>query len=174
MSTRPAPTEYAPYFARYVDLVPEDDICITLKEQGSATESILRLLNDKQASYRYAPDKWSVKQLVGHVTDSERIFGYRALSIARGETRKLPGYDEKSYGVTGEFDRRPWNDLIAELATARQATVALFRGLPEEAWDRSGVANDNAISVRGLAYVIVGHERHHLNVLRERYLQAAT
>ena len=174
MSTRPAPTEYAPYFARYVDLVPEDDICTTLKEQGSATESILKLLNDKQASYRYAPDKWSVKQLVGHVTDAERIFGYRALSIARGETRKLPGFDEKNYGVSGEFDRREWTDLIAELATARQATVALFRGLPEEAWERSGVANDNAISVRGLAYVIVGHERHHLNVLRERYLQAAT
>ena len=174
MSTRPEPTEYAPYYARYIDLVPEDDICAALREQGSATESILQLLNDKQASFRYAPDKWSVKQLVGHVTDSERIFAYRALSIARGETRPLPGYDEKNYGATGEFDRRPWNDLIAELATVRQATVGLFRGLPEEAWDRSGVANDNAISVRGLAYVIVGHERHHLNVLRERYLQAAT
>lgn len=174
MSTRPAPTEYAPYFARYVDLVPEDDICAALREQGSATESILQLLNDKQASFRYAPDKWSVKQLVGHVTDAERIFGYRALAIARGETRQLPGFDEKSYGVTGEFDRRPWADLIGELATVRQATVALFRGLPEEAWERSGVANDNRITVRSLAYVTLGHERHHLNVLRERYLQAAT
>jgi len=174
MIGRPEPNEAAPYYSNYIDLVSGDNITGVIETQLEETLSFLAGVSEEQSLYRYAPDKWSVKQLVGHVTDAERIFGYRALSIARGETRKLPGFDEKNYGATGEFDRRPWNDLVAELATVRQATVALFGGLPEEAWERSGVANDNAISVRGLAYVIVGHERHHLNVLRERYLQAAT
>jgi uncharacterized damage-inducible protein DinB len=169
MSTRPAATEFAPYYQRYIDLVPEDDIATALAEQGKKTASVLRAITDEKASFRYAPGKWSVKQVIGHFTDAERIFAYRALAIARGEAKSLPGFDENSYAEAGDFDRRSIRDIADEYESARRSTIALFRGLSDEAWKRKGIANDVPVSVRSLAFITLGHERHHLKVLREKY-----
>jgi len=169
MSQRPAATEYAPYQARYVDLVPEEDIIPALEKQGKETAAMLRSISDEKAGFRYAPDKWTVKQVVGHFTDAERIFGYRALAIARGEKKSLPGFEEKDYAVAGDFNRRSMRDLADEYEAARHSTILLYRGLSPEAWTRKGTANESPITVKGQAYVALGHERHHLRVLRERY-----
>ncbi len=169
MSHRPAATEYAPYQQVYIDLVPEEDIVSALEKQGRETAALLHMISDEKASFRYAPEKWSVKQVVGHFTDTERIFCYRALAIARGEAKSLPGFDEKAYAAASDADRRKIGDLAAEYEAVRQATVALFRGLSPEAWKRSGVANEKPVTVRAVAHVVLGHERHHLRVLRERY-----
>ncbi len=169
MSNRPTATEYAPYYQSYINLVPEEDIASALEKQGKQTASLLRSLSEEKASHRYAPEKWSVKQVVGHFTDAERVFSYRALAIARGETKSLPGFDEKAYAAASACDGRSMRDLADEFELVRRATVALFRGLSAEAWKRSGVANENSVSVRAIAYIALGHERHHLHVLRERY-----
>jgi len=169
MSNRPPATEVPPYYQNYVALVPEEDITAALAEQAKKTAALLRLIGDEKASFRYAPEKWSVKQVIGHFTDAERIFAYRALAIARGESKSLPGFDEKAYADAGDFDRRSIRDLADDYEAARRSTIALFRGLSEEAWKRHGIANDQPVHVRTLAYITLGHERHHLKVLRERY-----
>jgi uncharacterized damage-inducible protein DinB len=163
------PAEYAPYFQRYVGNVTEDDVLGALEAQTRETAALLARIDDAKASYRYAPEKWSVKQIVGHVTDAERVFAYRALAIARGDQVSLPGFDENEYMGYANFDERSIGELAAEYAATRAATLALFRSFSDEAWQRRGVANNNAISTRALAHVALGHERHHLRVLRERY-----
>jgi hypothetical protein len=167
---RPQTGEYATYYGRYIDLATEDDIVAALDAQGHETAALLGGLSEAQASHRYEPGKWSVKQLVGHVIDAERIFAYRALSFARGETNPLPGFDQDPYVANAGSDDRSIADLAEEFSTVRKANVMLFRALSEEAWSRSGIASDNPISVRALAYILLGHERHHLRILRERYL----
>src|SRR2546430_15598653 len=127
MSTRPSATEIPQSYRRYVDLVPEENVVAALEEQGRKTTSLLRSIGDEKASFRYAPEKWSVKQVVGHFTDSERIFAYRALAIARGESTPLPAFDEKAYAAAGDFDRRSIRDLGDEYEAARRSTVALVR-----------------------------------------------
>src|SRR5438445_4681945 len=169
MSTRPAATEIPPVYRGYFDLVPEDDIQKAIADQAKKTAAILRGLSEEKAAFRYAPGKWSVKGVVGHFTDAERIFCYRTCAIARGEAKSLPGFDETAYGPAGEFDRRSMSSLADDYEAARRSTVAFFRGLPDEAWNRSGVANEVPVDVRGLAYITLGHERHHLRVLRDRY-----
>ena len=169
MNRRPDPSEYSPYFQRYVDLVPEGDILAAMQAQAGATAGLLRGLDEERSNYRYAPGKWTIKQVVGHMGDSERIFAYRALSISRGETNPLPGFDEDSYVRGADFDSWPFADLVDSLAIIRRANVLMFRHLSEDAWDRRGVASDNPTSVRGLAYAILGHERHHVGVLRSKY-----
>ncbi|HSY50789.1 MAG TPA: DinB family protein [Thermoanaerobaculia bacterium] len=170
---RPQAGEYGSYYQKYIDLASEDDIVDALDAQARETATLLGGLSEEQASHRYAPDKWSVKQLVGHVTDAERIFAYRALSIARGETKSLPGFDQEPYVVNSGADDRPMSDLAGELAAVRRANVMMLQALPEEAWRRTGTASDNPISVRALAYIILGHERHHMGIVRERYLDGA-
>lgn len=169
MSGRPAASEYAANLKRYIDLVAEEDITPTLEQQRVETASLLRRVDAGKASHRYAPEKWSVKQVVQHMIDAERIFTYRALSIARGETLPLPRFEENDYAEASGADRRNMKDLAEEYEAVRRATVALFRSLPPEAWKRSGTANQNPVSVRALAYATLGHERHHLRVLRDRY-----
>ena len=162
--------DYAPAFAGYVKLVPEDDdILSVIEQQSSETQKLIGSLDDQRAAYRYAEGKWSVKQVIGHVTDSERIFAYRLLCIARGETTSLPGFDENAYMQASNFDDWKLGDLAESYALVRRSNIVLFRNLPEEVWDRRGVANNNPITVRALAYVLAGHERHHLKVLHERY-----
>ena len=167
---RPQSDEYAPYYGRYIDLVPEDDVIAAVEQQGRETAALLASLGEEKSTFRYAPDKWSIKQLVGHVADSERVFAYRVVAIARGEQQPLPGFDEKDWMRYSEFDARSFADLVEDLAATRRATVSLLRGLPAEAWMRKGTASGNPVSVRAVAYTIAGHERHHLRVLRERYL----
>lgn len=168
--TRPDPSEHAPYFSRYINLVTEEDVVTGLELQRQEIAGLLAGVTEKRAAFRYAPSKWSVKEVVTHITDAERVFTYRALSIARGETRSLPGFDENVFAQNAGADRRPLREIGAEFDAVRTASIALFRGLPDEAWKRIGTANESQISVRALAYVALGHARHHVDILRERYL----
>lgn len=169
MSQRPASTEYSEGVKGYVALATEEDVTAALEQQGRETSAFFRMLTDDKASYRYAPGKWSIKEVIGHIADSERIFGYRALVIARGEKKSLPGFDENSYAAASNAGQRSVRDLTDEYEAVRHATVALFRGLSAEAWTTLGTANEKPVSVRALAYIALGHERHHLRVLHERY-----
>jgi len=170
---RPDPSEYVPYFAQYVDKVPPGDVLALLGKQGDETVAALKGLSDQQALYRYAPGKWSIKQVVGHISDTERVFVYRALCFARGDQQGLPGFDENEYVAGARFDDRPLSDHLAELRAVRVATVTFFAGLNQEELLRTGVANQRKYTVRAVAFIIAGHERHHLALLRERYLKAA-
>jgi DinB superfamily len=172
-ATKPEPTEHAPYYSKYVSLVPEGDVVATLSQQLDKTLSLLSSLTPGQADSRYAPDKWSIKELLGHVIDTERIFGYRALRFARNDQTPLNGYEQDDYVRAANFGERELSDLADEFANVRRANIHLFRSLDETAWLRRGVASDNEVSVRGLAYIIAGHELHHIGILRSRYLQSA-
>lgn len=166
----PAPQEYASFYASYVNRIgPGEEILAVLQEQLQSTATLLCRVDESRGGFRYAPDKWSIKEVIGHLTDTERIMSDRALRIGRGDPTPLPGFDENAYVPTMEADARPVADLVAEWSDVRRATLALFRGLPSAAWTRRGVANGSPVSVRALAYIIAGHERHHLETLRNRY-----
>lgn len=167
---RPAITDYAPPYAGYVALVPEEEILGVIEDQSAATQKILASLDESKAAYRYAEAKWSVKEVLGHMIDCERIFTYRALAIARGETQPLPGFDQNDYVENAAFDSWKLGDLAEHYALVRRATIVLFRNFPAEAWTRRGTASTYPITVAAIAWIIVGHERHHVQVLRERYL----
>lgn len=167
---RPDAAEYAPFYGTYVGKVPEGDVLQILEDQRRETARLLAGLPEAKALHRYAPGKWSIKEVVGHLMDSERVFCYRALRFARADQTALPGFDEKAWVPAGSFDARSLADLAAELDAVRRATIALFRGLDAPALARHGTANNKEISVRALAYIIAGHERHHVGILRERYL----
>lgn len=169
-AVRPEAGEYLAYYGRYIDQVPESDAIQALERQLAEMRPLLAGLDEAQGAHRYAPGKWSVKQVLGHVTDSERVFAYRALRFARGDRTPLPGFDENRFAEAAASDLRPVRDLVAELEAVRAASLALFRGLDAEAWTRRGTANEAEISVRALAFVIAGHGRHHTAILRERYL----
>ena len=166
----PAADEYSTYFGRYVARVPAGvDIIDLLARQCEEMMERFRTVPDARGGYRYAPGKWSVRQLVLHLTDTERIMSYRALRIARGDATPLPGFDEDAFAAASGADAVPLSELVAGFADVRRATVVLLRQLPAEAWTRRGTASDAPFTVRSLAWVIAGHERHHLEVLRERY-----
>jgi hypothetical protein len=168
--TRPGPDEYNPFYAAYVDKVQESDVLPVLVEARRTTAEFLAGLSEAQAGYRYAPAKWTLREVIGHLSDSERIFAYRLLRIARGDQTPLSSFDENLYVPGGEFERRPLADVAAEFASVRDATVALLRGLPPDALARRGTAGGKPVSARALAFIIAGHERHHLMVIRERYV----
>lgn len=169
MIARPQQTEHVAYFTKYIDLVPDGDLLAVLDAQHRETQRLLAPLSPEQARYRYADGKWSVTEVVGHLADTERIFAYRALRFARGDSTPLPGYDENGYTPAGRFDDRSLGDVLGEFTAVRGATIALFRGLPPDAFQRSGLADGKAVSVRALAYIIAGHERHHVNLFKTRY-----
>lgn len=167
--TRPHPDEYAGYFGRYVANVPDGDVASFLESQGAATQKLLASLGEEKAGYRYEPDKWSIKQVIGHVTDAERVFAYRLVAIARGEQQSLPGFEENDYVANGNFDSHSLAELAEALAATRRATLALVRSLDDEALNRRGMANNTPVTARAIVWITAGHERHHLNVLRDRY-----
>ena len=167
---RPEAHEYASYYERYVSLVPDADLVETLERQGAETLALLRGLDEGRGAHRYEPGKWSVKQLVGHISDGERIFSYRALAFARGDSQALPGMEQEEWMAGVDFDARTLSDLADEFEAVRAATLLLLRHLSPEAWARRGTASDNEVTVRALAYIIAGHEAHHVRILRERYL----
>jgi hypothetical protein len=169
-SERPGRDEYHAFYEGYVSLVPEGDVSATLERQAGETAALLGGVSEERAGRGYAPGKWSVKELVGHVSDAERVFSYRLLAIARGETRSLHDMDQETYVRSANFNARTLRSLVAELGHVRAATLDLLGGLDAEAWARRGVVNENVMSVRALAHIIAGHEAHHLKVLRERYL----
>jgi hypothetical protein len=172
MKARPEEGEYNPYYGKYIGLVPEGDIVKTLTRQLPETLAILESIPEDRAGYRYAEGKWSVKELLGHLTDAERLFVYRALCIARGDTQSLPGFEEDDYVRGASFDSLPLAKIIAEFETVRAATISFFDNLEDAAWKRRGTANGSGVSVRALAYILAGHERHHRQVLKDRYLDA--
>jgi hypothetical protein len=166
---RPAPAEYASFHAGYVALVPDGDVLKLLERQGRQTTRLLRSVGERKSRHRYAPGKWSIREVVGHVIDAERVFTYRALRFARADATPLPGFDENQWGGTSNADSRTLKELTAELASVRAATLAMFRGFTATEFARTGTASGQPMSVRGITFVTAGHERHHVNVLRERY-----
>ncbi len=166
----PAPSEFAPYYAKYVSLVPEGSALEHLRTQIGETLGLLKPLREEKANYRYAPGKWSVKEVIGHLADSERVFAYRAMRIARNDRTLLPSFDENAYIANSNFGARPLGDVVAEFEAVRAASVALFGGLNEEAFTREGTASGHSVSVRALLWIVAGHERHHRGLLKERYL----
>jgi hypothetical protein len=169
-SLKPAPDEYAPYFERYISRVPEGDIQSILEQQLVETLEFLARIPEARAGHRYAEGKWSIKEVIGHLIDGERVFAYRALCFARGDAASLPGFEQDDYVKTGQFDQRTLSDLAEEYGLVRRSTIALFKGLAKEAWLGKGVANENSVTVRAIAYIMAGHVRHHMDVIRDRYL----
>lgn len=170
ITKRPESSEYPPYTEGYISRVPDGDIVATLGKQLEDTLALINSIPEARGEWRYAEGKWSVKELIGHVIDGERIFAYRALRFARGDQTPLSGFEQDDYVRGAAFDKLSLGDLAQEYEYVRRATMSLFKNLDEEAWGRRGSANQNAVSVRALAFMIAGHERHHVEILRTRYL----
>ena len=166
---RPANSEYAPSYAAYVDAVPDGDLLVLLETQCRETQNMLRGISEQESRHRYAPGKWSIREVIGHVNDAERVFTYRALRFARGDATPLPSFDENAWASASNADERSLEEHAHELAAIRSSTVAMFRGFSGEQFARTGMASGHQISVRALAYIVAGHERHHVRILRERY-----
>lgn len=168
--SRPAADEYDPFYETYVSKVEGDGALDLLESQVSATREMFTGMSDSAAKHRYADGKWSIKEVLGHLIDGERVFTYRALCVARGEKVDLPGMDESVYVVGGRFEARSIESLLSEWEAVRQSTLTLFDSFDEEAWQTIGSANQGKISPRALAYIVAGHQKHHMGVLEERYL----
>ncbi len=171
-ATRPAAGDFLPYYGTYIDRVPDGDIVDTLGRQITPTLSLIRTIPEAAGDKRYAPEKWSVRELIGHVIDAERVFVYRALRFARADATPVPGFDENSYVRNGPFSNVSIADLADELDYVRRSTIRFFANLDDEAFSRRGMANDAEITVRALAFILAGHESHHANILKTRYLNA--
>jgi hypothetical protein len=170
MIGRPQADEAALYYFTYIDQVPGDNPAAVIEAQLDESLAFLAGISEEKSLYRYAPDKWSIRQVLNHLTDTERAFAFRALWFARGFATPLPSYDQNIAAAGAEADRVSWAAHVEEFETVRLATIALFRNMPPEAWDRRGIASDNPFSVRALAFIAAGHVTHHVKVLRERYL----
>jgi DinB superfamily len=168
MPSRPDPTEYVPYYERYIRLVPGSDVLTQLEQQTDDTLTLLQGVSESDAETRHAPYTWSIKEVIGHLIDCERIFGYRALRFARHDRTELPGFDENDYVRQAGFDARSLGSLAQEFHDVRRSHVLFFRGLDGAAWNGTGIANGQPVTVRALAYIIAGHERHHIAIVRKR------
>ncbi|HYM74674.1 MAG TPA: DinB family protein [Candidatus Dormibacteraeota bacterium] len=166
---RPEPGEYAPYYDRYISLVAGSDILATLDSQRRQMLILLCGRDDADGDFRYAAGKWSAKEVLGHVCDTERIFTYRALRIARADRTPMEGFEQDDYVRNGPFAQRPLAELVDDYIAVRRATLTLLRNLDEPAWTRRGLANKNEVTVRALAYITAGHELHHRRILEEKY-----
>jgi hypothetical protein len=167
---RPLPGDYSDGLAPYVAEAPEGDVLALLKAQQGELTALFKGLTESQAEYRYAPGKWSLKDLLQHLIDGERIFGYRCLRIGRGDTTPLPGWEEDDYALAARADERALADLLADFQAMRAASLELFRSLSDAAWAHVGTSNGRPLSARALPFVCLGHAAHHLAVIRERYL----
>ena len=172
IAARPEPNEYAPYYGKYVSLVPDGDILVTLEKQQPATLTLLAR-PEADGEFRYAPGKWSVKESLGHVIDAERVFSYRALRIARNDKTPLAGFEQDDYVKYGPFAHCTLAGLVEEFAAVRKATVLMFHALDEAAWGRRGTASNNEVTVLALAYMIAGHELHHRRIFQQNYFPAS-
>jgi uncharacterized damage-inducible protein DinB len=166
----PESTEVAPYFFKYINLVQSDDVVGVLETQLDDTVAFLLGITEEKSLHRYAPDKWSIRQVINHLSDTERLFLYRAFWFARGFDSPLPSFDEKVSAASARADEFSWARHVEELRSVRLATLTFFRNLPAEAWMRSGIASDNPFSVRAIAYILAGHTTHHVAIVKERYL----
>jgi len=170
MTGRPAANEAAPFYSTYIDRIASDDVLATLEAQRHTTLSVIANISEEKSLHRYAPDKWSIRQLLNHVSDAERVFLYRALWFARGYDTPLPGFDQNIAVPHAAADQFSWSSHVADFNAVRAATLTFFRNLPDDAWTRTGIASDNPVSVRALAYIIAGHVAHHVAILEDRYL----
>ena len=167
---RPAPSEAAPYYFNYIDRVESDDVVQVLTTQLDEAVAFLGSVSEEKSLHRYAPDKWSLRQLLNHINDTERLFVFRALWFARGFEEPLPSFDQ-NVAVSGSgADAVSWSDLVKEFRSIRQSTIAFFQSLPDGAWDKAGIASDNRFTVRALAYIAAGHVTHHIDVISAHYL----
>lgn len=167
---RPDPSECPEYFQRYIRLVPEGDVLELLERQCTETVALVSGLSEDQALYRYATGKWSVKQVIGHLSDTERVFTYRALRFSRNDPTPLPGFEENDFVANANFDERPFRDVLDEFRSVRAASLTFYRSLSADLAQRRGVANELEFTVRSVPYIVAGHERHHAQALQERYL----
>jgi hypothetical protein len=167
---RPSPGDYSPYYESYIKLIEGDDILKILNEQNKKTQDILNSFSEHRGNYRYADGKWTVKEVVGHLLDTERVFAYRALCIARSEKKSLPGFDQDDYVKEGNFNRRELFDLNYEFRLLRESNLLLFRTFTPEMLKLKGFANESSVTVLAILFIIAGHEKHHMNVLREKYM----
>ena len=165
----PEADEYAPFYAGYVALIRERDPLGVLKRQAPVLRSVCVGMHEAEAVVQYAPGKWSIKEVLGHLSDTERVLSYRLLRISRGDPTPLSGFDENAYVEAGGFDQRPLRALLGEFESVRAATLRLVEAVPPEAWMRRGVANGFPVSARALAFILAGHVEHHFGILRERY-----
>lgn len=173
MTIRPKQDEYNPYYETYVGLVPEGEVGDMLRDAEAQTLELLAPLTEEQADYRYAPGKWSLKEVLGHINDNERIMANRLLRIARGDQTPLPGYEQDVLMANAGFAERPLSSLTAEYRSIRQSTLTLVDSLSAEAWARMGNMSGHPVSARAIGYILVGHERHHIKVIKQRYLNEA-
>jgi uncharacterized damage-inducible protein DinB len=170
LRARPDTSEYAPFYHGYISGVPEGDVLTIIGDSGRELHAAVMAIPEERGGFRYAEGKWTIREVIGHLIDAERIFAYRALRIARADPTPLPSFEENDYVRNSNADERTLASLGQELATARESTVQLFESLPADAWVRRGTASGKEISVRAIAYIIAGHPLHHLRILRERYL----
>ena len=170
ISDRPDRSESAAYYHRYIDQAADGDICTTLRTQADEFVAFLDGVSEERSLHRYAPDKWSIRQVIGHINDTERLFVFRAFWFARGLDTPLPSFDQDIAVAAAGSEDRSLQSLVDEFKAVRAATVTLFENLPRDAWMRRGVASDNPFTVRALAWIAAGHVAHHQNILRERYL----
>ena len=171
-STRPATGEFLPYYGTYIDKVPQGDIVETLSRQLPETLALIRSIPESDGDKSYAPGKWRIREVIGHVIDAERIFVYRALRFSRSDSTPIPGFDENSYAANAPYSKVTLADLADEFDHVRRATVQFFSHLDDDSLSRRGSANGAEISVRALAFIMAGHEIHHASVLRDRYLNS--
>jgi hypothetical protein len=170
----PDRTEAAEYYFTYIDLIEGDDICRVLEDQAAEAGALFRGISEEQSLHRYADDKWSIRQVLNHLNDTERVFAFRALWFARGLDAPLPSFDQSVAVPAADADARPWSSHIEEFRAVRTATARLFQYLPADAWSRRGIASGNPVTVRALAYIAAGHVAHHLRIVQDRYLQGVT
>ena len=168
--TRPTSTEAASYYFKYIDLVTTDDIVPAFETQMGEMLQFLSGISEEQSLHAYAPGKWTIREVLNHVNDGERVFSARAFWFARGYTDALPCFEQDVAVQMAQANNTSWADLVEEFKYVRLGTISFFKSLPDEAWERTGVASDNPVSVRALAYIIAGHVAHHIGVLREKYL----
>ena len=171
MTGRPDNTEAAPYYFTYIDQVDGNDPVEVMEHQLAAARSLFAEISETSSMRRYAPEKWTIRQVLNHITDTERAFAFRALWFARGFETPLPGYDQDIADAGADANRIAWYDHVEEFEFVRQSTIRLFKNLPPGAWTMSGVADGKPFTVRAIAYIIPGHVTHHLSILKERYLQ---
>lgn len=170
MITRPTGAEHDPAFSRYITRVPEGNFFDVFQSQTQKTIGLFETFSEEKGNYSYAPGKWSLKEVLGHVIDFERVFSYRTLCIARGEQQSLPAFDENEYARNAGYDRLELSKVIEHYKKLRNSTICLLEQIPDDAWTRTGVSNQKPVSARALAYTMAGHELHHMNVISERYL----
>ena len=169
MIEKPNESEYAPFYAGYIAKIPAADVLEILESQSSQLRDLAAAASPEQQVFRYAPDKWSVREVFGHLIDGERVFGYRAFRIGRGDQTPLPGFEENHYVAASGYHQRELSSLADEFALVRTANLPVLRALSDEEWRNTGTANGHPISVRALAFIMAGHVSHHLGILSERY-----